>query len=104
LVSQRMEAFCPPDYKVEVIERLDMPKTVLLLTALAVLAVGLSTAYPEPTVESLLAGIRANIAASDWGRRNPSLVDGKLTEFQEIAVEVRREQNNVIPVESILEH
>jgi hypothetical protein len=49
-------------------------------------------------VNAIVAGIRADIAASDYVRRNPSQLDAQVKLFYDGAVEIRRQQNEVIPL------
>lgn len=47
---------------------------------------------------TLVAGLRATVAATDLGRRNPSRVDELVTDYYNQAVQIRKEQNEVIPL------
>jgi hypothetical protein len=57
-----------------------------------------ANAYGDYDVNAILAGIRADIAATDYVRRNPSQLDAQVKLFYDGAVEIRRQQNEVIPL------
>jgi hypothetical protein len=54
-------------------------KMALIITLAAGLFTGNAYSDSDSDVYSLLASIRATLAASDLGRRNPSLVDSLVT-------------------------
>jgi hypothetical protein len=70
-------------------------KMALIITLAAGLFTGNAYSDSDSDVYSLLASIRATLAASDLGRRNPSLVDSLVTHYYTGAVELRREQDEV---------
>jgi hypothetical protein len=73
-------------------------KMALIITLAAGLFTGNAYSDSDSDVYSLLASIRATLAASDLGRGNPSLVDSLVTHYYTGAVELRREQDEVIPL------
>ena len=70
------------------------------MTLIIALAAGsfAANAYADYDVNAIVAGIRADLAASDYVRRNPSQLDAQVKLFYDGAVEIRRQQNEVIPL------
>jgi hypothetical protein len=56
----------------------------------------------QADVNSLLSNLTATVAATDLGRRNPSLVKGIVNDYYYIAIRIRQEQDEVIPLELYL--